>query len=121
MNMPSILQKIRHFLSRIPARKASGHRHSKCRQVTRNKAGNGFSGAELPFGRPSDGHRRPKIPLKDALEKAGNGFSGTELPFRRPPDDHRRPEIPLKEALAMAREWQDEMRRWTETLKRQTP
>lgn len=40
------------------------------------------------------------------------------MPFRRPPDDHRRPEIPLKEALAMAREWQDEMQRWMETLKR---
>lgn len=89
MNMPSILQKIRHFLRRNPAQKASGYRHSKCRQVARNKAGNGFSGVELPFGRPSDGHRRP--------------------------------EIPLKEALAMAREWQDEMQRWTETLKRQTP
>lgn len=86
MNMPSILQKIRHFLRRNPGGKASGHRHSKCRQAARNKAGNGFSGAELPF--------------------------------RRPPDDHRRQEIPLKEALAMAREWQDEMQRWMETLKR---
>lgn len=86
MNMPSILRKIRHFLSRNPARKASGLRSSEhCRKAT---------------------------------QKAGNGFSGAELPFRRPPDDHRRPEIPLKEALAMAREWQDEMQRWMETLKR---
>lgn len=119
--MLTIFKKIRHFLRRNPARKASGHRSSEhCRKATQ-KVGNGFSGVELPFGRPSDGHRRPKIPLKDALEKAGNGFSGAELPFRRPPDDHRRPEIPLKEALAMAKEWQAEMQRWTETLKRQTP
>lgn len=121
MNMLTIFNQIRHFLSRIPARKASGLRSSEyCRKATQ-KVGNGFSGVELPFGRPSDGHRRPKIPLKDALEKFGNGFSGAELPFRRPPDDHRRPEISLKEVLAMAKEWQDEMRRWTETLKRQTP
>lgn len=89
MNMLTIFKKIRHFLSRIPARKASGLRSSEhCRKAT---------------------------------QKVGNGFSGAELPFRRPPDEHRRPEIPLKEALAMAREWQDEMRRWTETLKSHTP
>ena len=88
MNMPSILRKIRQFLSRKPVQKASGHRSSGyCRKATK---------------------------------KVGNGFSGVKLPFGKPPD-HRRPEIPLKEVLAMAREWQDEMQRWTETLKRQTP
>ena len=121
MDIPSIFQKIRHFLRWNPARKPSGHRTAEYRRKAANKVGNGFSGVELPFGKPPDDHRRPEIPLKDALEKAGNGFSGAELPFRRPPDDHRRPEIPLKEVLAMAREWQDEMQRWTETLKRQTP
>ncbi len=121
MNMLTIFNQIRQFLSRKPVQKASGHRSSGCCRKATKKVGNGFSGVELPFERPSDGHRRPKIPLKDALEKSGNGFSGAELPFRRPPDEHRRPEIPLKEALAMAREWQDEMRRWTETLKSHTP
>ena len=86
--MLTIFNQIRQFLSRKPVQKASGHRSSGC--------------------------------CRKATKKVGNGFSGVELPFERPSDGHRRPEIPLKEALAMAREWQDEMQRWTETLKSHT-
>lgn len=86
MNMLTFFKKIRHFLSRNPARKASGLR--------------------------SSGHCRK------ATQKVGNGFSGAELPFRSPPDDRRSPEDLRQDALAMAKEWQAELQKWMETLKR---
>lgn len=45
-------------------------------------------------------------------------FSGHKTPPNIPPDDRLSPEDLRRDALAMAREWQAEIQRWTETLKR---
>ena len=56
-----------------------------------------------------------------ARNRTENSLQRQEKPPGIPPDDHRSPEDLRRDALAMAQEWQDEMQRWTETLKSHTP
>lgn len=53
-----------------------------------------------------------------ARNRAENSPRRQEKPPGIPPDDRLKPEDLRRDALAMAREWQAEIQRWTETLKR---
>ena len=50
--------------------------------------------------------------------KAGNSLRRQKIPFGSHPDDRRSPEDLRQDALAMAKEWQAELQKWMETLKR---
>ena len=53
-----------------------------------------------------------------ARNRAGNSLQRLKNLPESPPDDRLSPEDLRRDALAMAKEWQAELQKWMETLKR---
>ena len=70
----------------------------------------------IPFWRPFA--RQSSKCGQTARNRAENSLRKQEKLPDIPPEDRRSPEDLRRDALAMAREWQAELQKWTETLKR---